>query len=716
MRKIYEEELEKFKKVITAIQKRIDILDKINNKSKVEELKKEKEELEKNISNYEENVKKIENIDFTSLNEENLSIKSKIRKNEKKMETLSDKDSKEYKELEEKNKELKKSRKEILIQISDKRKEINNLEKNNDEIKEKVEKLRSKLEPKKVKVQHQNENNDNKNSTEKKEEKQKINLNKDKKEKSNNEEKEDLKRLKEELETLRSKRDNKIKEGVVLSQKEREEISNKIREINKKIKEIEGEKEEPSKTKKTSETKSEEKEYTKSTSSEEDIEKYNKLISEGYEPDSKEVLAVLEKIQNKKAKEMGNKDRKEVEYPIEVKEKNEIIMPEKFEENTSNKNKKEKFVKNEIVPVDKLKIRYSGKNNKYYIENDNTEIEAIKFKNKKAVIEFIRKEFSDADIHEIFRNQKTMEKLARKFDPQLVKILADKNIKFAKEYIKKLQEKGVDNKENLPYEMIYNLKDMRKNRCKTKMSLIERIKRNRLSKKNKNVAEYIPDDKNRTWLVVPIIGAIALGAAALHKDKEKENPQPQQNPYSDKEIPGEDTVKTPNSIPVPDKEDENTIIIEEEENKNQGFTLGSTVKLKDGVRYTQDSLMGGDEGKTGMNSWTKSESYTVDRVALYHEGVLVGRADDAGIKVDEVINETAQKLNVSPEELKSVYHICIGEGHGAPLGWVDNNSISSEDILKAVDKTYEELQTKKEAQNKQVENTQVPEQENEQNR
>ena len=61
--------------------------------------------------------------------------------------------------------------------------------------------------------------------------------------------------------------------------------------------------------------------------------------------------------------------------------------------------------------------------------------------------------------------------------------------------------------------MKYNLKDMRKNHKRTGLSLFQRMRINKIAKKNheKGVAEYIPDDKSKKWLIFPIVGALAAG-------------------------------------------------------------------------------------------------------------------------------------------------------------------------------------------------------------
>ena len=377
-----------------------------------------------------------------------------------------------------------------------------------------------------------------------------------------------------------------------------------------------------------------------------------------------------------------------------------------------------------LAKVDKkLSIVYSGKDNKYivmnfegilegakiedekvksnYIKNMtdilSQPIDAINFKNKKEKIEYLKNEFDEEELAHIFGEEyeKTMKKMAKTYDPQLLVLLADLDMNFANKYINELSKDKDEEKQPLPYSMKYNLKGMKKNHKNNKMSFIQRIRTNRMAKRNykMGVAEYVSDDKSRKWLAVPAAGLLAAGGIALaNQDKEEEKPEQDYTPKvtdATQEAPVKSTVEE--------------YIVEEDINQDNkaDLSLGSKVNLSDGLTYTEDSLGNGVTGKIGEVSWRPAGEYTIDRVAIYHDGTLLENLSAEGTNVDEVVRKYAKQLGIEPSEIEQKAHICLGEKHVGPTGWLNMKEMSMQDIKNNISKTYEELQKEKEANNKQ---------------
>ena len=515
-------------------------------------------------------------------------------------------------------------------------------------------------------------------------------------------------------------------------------------------------------SKKSSDKDKKDEEYERSL-----IERYAELINQGYDVDSPELIEFYKEI----AKERKIKIEQEKGIRNENGDLKYPIVPVNNEKTTDDDKKYE------IVPVDenipesdktensenkkdkRLEIVYDGKNNQYILKNYKDEnlvfyteeekkkyfetldrvyskpVAGKKFKSKKKKIRYIEGSFKNdkENLKEILGDKK-LKDIAKYCDPQLLVMLANINVIYAKQYVRELSKGKDDKKEPVEYSMKYNLKDMRKNHKRTRLSLLQRMRINKMAKKNheKGVAEYIPDDKSRKWLIFPIVGALAAGgiASANNQKNNEKQVQPKQE-YTDTTNPGGNLEKTtgqtttehtsertttttktankPSVQDVPSTLDKSVVDTSgnDRKNENQGLVLGSKVSMPAGVTYTQDSLENGAKGVIGELSYRPEGEYVIDRVALWYDGKLQANLGTAGTDVNQEIEKIAKKLGVNPSEIVQKAHICLGENHDAPTGWIKADEFSMDDIKANISKTYDQIQQEKVAKQTQTQkNTQ----------
>ena len=515
-------------------------------------------------------------------------------------------------------------------------------------------------------------------------------------------------------------------------------------------------------SKKSSDKDKKDEEYERSL-----IERYAELINQGYDVDSPELIEFYKEI----AKERKIKIEQEKGIRNENGDLKYPIVPVNNEKTTDDDKKYE------IVPVDenipesdktensenkkdkRLEIVYDGKNNQYILKNYKDEnlvfyteeekkkyfetldrvyskpVAGKKFKSKKKKIRYIEGSFKNdkENLKEILGDKK-LKDIAKYCDPQLLVMLANINVIYAKQYVRELLKGKDDKKEPVEYSMKYNLKDMRKNHKRTRLSLLQRMRINKMAKKNheKGVAEYIPDDKSRKWLIFPIVGALAAGGIALANNQKNDEKQVQpKQEYTDTTNPGGNLEKTtgqtttehtsertttttktankPSVQDVPSTLDKSVVDTSgnDRKNENQGLVLGSKVSMPAGVTYTQDSLENGAKGVIGELSYRPEGEYVIDRVALWYDGKLQANLGTAGTDVNQEIEKIAKKLGVNPSEIVQKAHICLGENHDAPTGWIKADEFSMDDIKANISKTYDQIQQEKVAKQTQTQkNTQ----------
>ncbi|MBP3502012.1 MAG: hypothetical protein J6K42_00815 [Clostridia bacterium] len=499
----------------------------------------------------------------------------------------------------------------------------------------------------------------------------------------------------------------------------------KYKKLMKELEELKSGKVNKENIKKDNENRDKNKKYYSPT--QEEIEEYMNLRNKGYDDNSPEMKEFLKNLTKKREMQLERDENGNLKY-LPAEQKTTTTLPAKSIEKT-------KQIETDNVD-ERLSIIYSGKDNKYIVsnfekilakvefENENDKlkyisditkklsqpIEAKNFKNKKAKLEYLKDEFDEEDLKYIFgeKYNKTMKKMAKTYDPQLLVLLSDLDMDYAKKYINELSKGEDDKKEKLPYSMKYNLKGMRKNHKENKMSFIQRIRANRMAKKNheKGVAEYVPDDKSRKWLAVPVIGALAAGGIAIaNNENTQEQPKQDHTPDISVGVKPENQNKNQNKnqeiptdeiINAVDQVSKDTV-----KNNTDDLVLGSRVNLQDGVTYAENSLQGGIKGKIGEVSWRPAGDYTIDRVAIYHNGKLLENISAEGTNVDETVRKYAEKLGVNPSEIDQKAHICVGEKHDGATGWIDMEETSMQELKNSISKTYNQLQQEKAVNNKQ---------------
>ena len=477
----------------------------------------------------------------------------------------------------------------------------------------------------------------------------------------------------------------------------------------------------------------------------EELNEYTELLKESKGQDSKKLNEFYKKLAEKRSNEIKNakKDTAErnsdgtLKYPpvlVENEEKTTMkdtaernpdgtlkyppVLVEN-EEKTTKKDTAERnpdgtlkyppvIVKDEEKNVDdKMKIVYRGDKNKYYIEDNGVKkvFDAEILKNKKAKMQYLKDDFTKDELKYIFGDdyEDTMKRMVKaKIDPQLLSILSEKSLDYAKSYVDEFAKGETEEEKDLPYSMTYNLKDMRKEKENTKLSFFDRIKMSIMAKKNEKakVAEYIPDTKSRKWLIFPIVGTLAAGGIyALDKgsEKDKNTERPTITPIVDTVEPT--TTKTTDENQPTINPDENNIIENEDNNKEDvTLKLGSRVYMKEGISYAETSSQTGKNAKIGDFSWRPQGEYTVDRMALYLNGSLIANIGTEGTNIDEAVKQYAEQYNVEPSQIVQKAHICVLEGHGGPTGWINMDEMSIDEIKENITKTYDQIQAERQQQ------------------
>lgn len=135
----------------------------------------------------------------------------------------------------------------------------------------------------------------------------------------------------------------------------------------------------------------------------------------------------------------------------------------------------------------KLDIVYSAEKGGYIVNNTGKEYPETVLRSKKEKIAYIKENFTPEEIKFVFG--KNLRKSLKKCDLQLITLLSDFDMNYAKQYIESIiKGKG---KEKLPYSMVYDMKNIKKNK---NLSMFDKIRLRRLVKKNKNVAQIIGED------------------------------------------------------------------------------------------------------------------------------------------------------------------------------------------------------------------------------
>lgn len=403
-----------------------------------------------------------------------------------------------------------------------------------------------------------------------------------------------------------------------------------------------------------------------------------------------------EKILTKLNYEEISKFSKEIEELKEkqnVKEK--IIEEENAQQNSSNIPEEQITQTNsnnnsfQDEKSQRLKIFVNDKG--YCIEGA-TEPKEINYnllnRDKKSEIE---KYFYDRDYKEIMERLDN-KRVRKSYDPNLLKILYNNMGKdVAVKYLQELSKGRKANKENLPYDITYDIKSLKRNQSlKTKRQLRDMLK---IVRRNKYVANII--DRDRKRLKYGIVGLLAAGVGVISNvqgitNSNGNNPQellgttkeytdsitPEKN---EEQIQDEEKTKFAESIKV-DSADNIDLAqkqIDDLLNKLEEFNLGNKVNLEEGVNYTEDSLGGGNSGTVGKIQWRPAGDYIVNGVSIinpstneivtYSFGNDENGNKDPNFSLNKYLRENVKK------GMKVKFH--IDKDGTKPTGWIDSSKI-----------------------------------------
>ena len=403
-----------------------------------------------------------------------------------------------------------------------------------------------------------------------------------------------------------------------------------------------------------------------------------------------------EKILTKLNYEEISKFSKEIEELKEkqnVKEK--IIEEENAQQNSSNIPEEQITQTNsnnnsfQDEKSQRLKIFVNDKG--YCIEGA-TEPKEINYnllnRDKKSEIE---KYFYDRDYKEIMERLDN-KRVRKSYDPNLLKILYNNMGKdVAVKYLQELSKGRKANKENLPYDITYDIKSLKRNQSlKTKRQLRDMLK---IVRRNKYVANII--DRDRKRLKYGIVGLLAAGVGVISNvqgitNSNGNNPQellgttkeytdsitPEKN---EEQIQDEEKTKFAESIKV-DSADNIDLAqkqIDDLLNKLEEFNLGNKVNLEEGVNYTEDSLGGGNSGTVGKIQWRPAGDYIVNGVSIinpstneivtYSFGNDENGNKDPNFSLNKYLRENVKK------GMEVKFH--IDKDGTKPTGWIDSSKI-----------------------------------------
>ena len=403
-----------------------------------------------------------------------------------------------------------------------------------------------------------------------------------------------------------------------------------------------------------------------------------------------------EKILTKLNYEEISKFSKEIEELKEkqnVKEK--IIEEENAQQNSSNIPEEQITQTNsnnnsfQDEKSQRLKIFVNDKG--YCIEGA-TEPKEINYnllnRDKKSEIE---KYFYGRDYKEIMERLDN-KRVRKSYDPNLLKILYNNMGKdVAVKYLQELSKGRKANKENLPYDITYDIKSLKRNQSlKTKRQLRDMLK---IVRRNKYVANII--DRDRKRLKYGIVGLLAAGVGVISNvqgitNSNGNNPQellgttkeytdsitPEKN---EEQIQDEEKTKFAESIKV-DSADNIDLAqkqIDDLLNKLEEFNLGNKVNLEEGVNYTEDSLGGGNSGTVGKIQWRPAGDYIVNGVSIinpstneivtYSFGNDENGNKDPNFSLNKYLRENVKK------GMEVKFH--IDKDGTKPTGWIDSSKI-----------------------------------------
>lgn len=249
--------------------------------------------------------------------------------------------------------------------------------------------------------------------------------------------------------------------------------------------------------------------------------------------------------------------------------------------------------------------------------------------------------------------------------------------KYIHEYIHALK---TGKKEDMPFDLAYNLKDM------SRLSLREKAYYLKTAWNNRKVATVKwPKNKFKSIVAGVMAVGIAMGGIGYAiKDKVKDFIN-NKNEITDEYTPSSTLNIKDNKNEVVMKENNNK---SEEEIKNieevkETICLGDTVNLENGVEYFASVEKGADKGVIGETEYMQAGEYTIDGVAVTYGDEILNSIyqDNLGMSIDEYKEKIAKENGINVEDLN--VHVHIG---GA--GWTEKDL----EVAKKYNKFKESLQ------------------------
>lgn len=258
----------------------------------------------------------------------------------------------------------------------------------------------------------------------------------------------------------------------------------------------------------------------------------------------------------------------------------------------------------------------------------------------------------------------------------------------ARKYLEELSKGNKACKEELPYEMIYDMKDIKKSNNLTKEQKQYLLK---VAKNNKRVAT-IQYGKSKLVKRILAAGAAVLAAGGIvmgvFQKKEEQKLIKEQTPVSDGDLNdksddknkgNEDATKFSDKYKVTEQQIEqnvdNMIKNTDKDKKQQAMKnlkLGDVIELGEGINYSEDSLGGGEKGETGVTPWRPAGNYEINGISIIDSKnqIVTYAIDKQGVNVQEYI-----KKNL-PENGRVAFHLnYLKDGERKPTGWADGNEI-----------------------------------------
>lgn len=222
------------------------------------------------------------------------------------------------------------------------------------------------------------------------------------------------------------------------------------------------------------------------------INNFEKMLKSDIELQSELHVGIDDEKDNTKNKDIKNNDNKDVKN----KENKDNSSESKSDDNNTTKSDNKKDAEKEENNIgaeeenEKVDVIYSAEKNQYIIkitqkDGVETEVRPAKiFKSKNEKEEFINEIFIDEDDKKyVFGDN--YEKALKKCDIQLIDILSDIDMDYAREYIDCVLNKK---KKEFQHSIVYDLSKIQENK---KMSLFDKIRIKLLARKNNKYAKVL---------------------------------------------------------------------------------------------------------------------------------------------------------------------------------------------------------------------------------